>query len=102
MHYRLKSLSLATATLLLSLTSPLLPLTLKFEPLVVQAQTTQDRKAEALRLNKEDIGEVYRNLGQYPKALEFYQQALAIPRNWRQGGGRDYLNNIGGLGVYKL
>jgi CHAT domain-containing protein len=122
MHYRLKSLSLATATLLLSVTSPLLPLTLKLEPLVAQAQTTQDSKAEAERLNREglqlansrqfrealekfqqalvifrkigdrekqatilrNIADVYENLGEYPKVLEFYleyyQQVLAIAR----------------------
>jgi hypothetical protein len=44
MHYRFRYLSLATATLLLSLTSPLLPLTLKFEPLVVQAQTAPTQR----------------------------------------------------------
>lgn len=44
MHYRLNSLSLATATLLLSLFTPLLPLTLKLEPLVVQAQTAPTQR----------------------------------------------------------
>lgn len=44
MHYRLKSLSLATATLLLSFFTPLLPLTLKFKPLVVQAQTAPTQR----------------------------------------------------------
>src|SRR4028119_514028 len=101
MHYRLKSLSLATATLLLSLTSPLLPLTLKFEPLVVQAQTTQDREAEALweeftttRLNQK--GFQLFNRGQFREALEKFQEALVIFREIgeRQGEGV-ILNNIG-------
>ena len=78
MHYRLKSLSLATATLLLSLTSPLLPLTLKFEPLVAQAQTTQGRNAEALRLNREGLQLLKR--GQFQEALEKFQEALVIVR----------------------
>ncbi|MBD2128996.1 tetratricopeptide repeat protein [Microcoleus sp. ZQ-A2] len=76
MHYRLKSLSLATATLLLSLFTPLLPLTLKFEPLAAQAQTTQDRKAEAQRLNQEGLQLV--NKGQFREALEQFQKALVI------------------------
>ncbi|MBD1879937.1 tetratricopeptide repeat protein [Coleofasciculus sp. FACHB-T130] len=78
MHYCLESLSLATATLLLSLTSPLLPLTLKFEPLAVQAQTTQDRKAEALQLNKEGVQLL--NRGQIREALQKFQAALVISR----------------------
>jgi CHAT domain-containing protein/Tfp pilus assembly protein PilF len=96
MHYRLKSLSLATATLLLSLTSPLLPLTLKLEPLVVQAQTIQDRKAEARRLNKEGFEQF--NRGQFREALEKFQQALAIHReigNRKSEG--TLLNNIGSV-----
>ncbi len=84
MHYHLKSLSLATATLLLSLTSPLLPLSLKFEPLVVQAQTTQDRKAEATRLHRQGLQLV--NRGQFREALEKFQQALAI---FREVGDRE-------------
>src|SRR5919202_1474811 len=78
MHHRLKSLSLATATLLLSLFTPLLPLTLKFEPLVVQAQTVQDRNAEAMRLYEE--GRQQFNRGQFREALEKFQQALVIVR----------------------
>ena len=94
MHYRLKSLSLATATLLLSLFTPLFPLTLKFEPLVAQAQTTQDRKAEALRLNKEALQQL--NTGQFREALEKFQAALVI---YRKVGDRKsegtLLTNIG-------
>jgi CHAT domain-containing protein/Tfp pilus assembly protein PilF len=83
MHYRLKSLSLATATLLLSLTSLLLPLTLKFEPLVVQAQTLEQQE-----LGEEKwFLEAYRLWlrGDYPAALEKLQQDLV---RFRQEGDR--------------
>jgi len=76
MSHRLKTASLASATLLLSLTSPFLPLTWKFEPLVAHAQTTQDRKAEADRLFQQG-GEQVSNR-QYEAAIPFYQQALKI------------------------
>jgi len=94
MHRRLKSLSLATATLLLSLFTPLLPLTLKFEPLAAQAQTTQDRNAEAMRLYEEGLQLLDRS--QFREALEKFQKALVIVREIgdRQGEG-DTLNNIG-------
>jgi outer membrane protein assembly factor BamD (BamD/ComL family) len=72
MHHRLRTLSLASATLLLSLFTPLFPLTLKFEPLVVQAQTTQDRKSEAQQLNQEGLQLV--NKGQFREALEKFRR----------------------------
>ena len=78
MHYHLRTLSLATATLLLSLTSPLLPLTLKFEPLVVQAQTTQDRATEARQLLQKGSQQYRQAL--LKEALETFQQALALRR----------------------
>ncbi|MBD1839986.1 tetratricopeptide repeat protein [Coleofasciculus sp. FACHB-501] len=94
MHYRLRYLSFTTATLLLSVTFPLLPLTSNFEPLVVQAQTTQDRTAEAKRLNAEGLQQLDR--GQFREGLEKFQQALAINREIgdRKGEGV-ILNNIG-------
>jgi CHAT domain-containing protein len=55
MHSRLRYLSLAATTLLLAVTSPLLPLTSHLAPLRAQAQTAQDRNAEALRLNEEGV-----------------------------------------------
>jgi CHAT domain-containing protein/Tfp pilus assembly protein PilF len=75
MHYRLKSLSLATATLLPSVTSPLLPLSLKFEPLVVQAQTLEQQKPgeEKWYLEADQLW----LKGNYPAALEELQQDLA-------------------------
>lgn len=75
MHYRLKSLSLATATLLFSLTSPLLPLTLKFEPLVVQAQTIEQQEPGAEPWFLEAYQLWLR--GDYPATLEKLQQDLA-------------------------
>jgi len=78
MHYHLRTLSLATATLLLSLTSPVLPLTLKFEPLVVQAQTTQDRATEARQLLQKGSQQYRQAL--LKEALETFQQALALRR----------------------
>ncbi|MEP0858063.1 tetratricopeptide repeat protein [Trichocoleus sp. DQ-U1] len=94
MHYRLRYLSFTTATLLLSVTFPLLPLTSNFEPLVVQAQTTQDRNAKAKRLNEEGLQQLDR--GQFREGLEKFQQALAINREIgdRKGEGVS-LNNIG-------
>jgi CHAT domain-containing protein/Tfp pilus assembly protein PilF len=74
MHYRLKSLSLATATLLLSLTSPLLPLTLKFEPLVAQAQTLEELEPGADKWFLEAYPLFLR--GEYPATLEKLQQDL--------------------------
>ena len=96
MHPRLKTISLATATLLLSLFTPLLPLTWKFEPLVAHAQTTQDGKAEATRLHQEGLQLL--NRGQFQEALETFQQALAI---FREVGDREseetLLKNIGAV-----
>jgi CHAT domain-containing protein/tetratricopeptide (TPR) repeat protein len=61
-----------------------------------QAQTIYrrigDRGGEGTTLN--NIGFVYSSLGQYPKALEYYQQALAIRQDDRRGEGTT-LNNIG-------
>jgi tetratricopeptide (TPR) repeat protein len=74
MHYRLKSLSLATATLLLSLTSPLLPLTLNLEPLVIQAQTIEEQEPGAEQWFLEAYQLWLR--GDYPAALEKLQQDL--------------------------
>src|SRR4028119_1617646 len=74
MHYRLKSLSLATATLLLSLTSPLLPLTLKFEPPVVQAQTIEQQEPGEERWFLEAYQLWLK--GDYPATLEKLQQDL--------------------------
>lgn len=83
MHYRLKSLSLATATLLLSLTSPLLPLTLKFEPLVAQAQTLEQQEPGAEKWFLE-VYQLYIR-SEYPATLEKLQQYLVT---FRQKGDR--------------
>lgn len=93
MHYRLTSLSLATATLLLSVTFPRLPLTSHFAPLSAQAQTPQDLKTQTERLNQEGIQQ-YRQ-GQFPEALETFQKLLVIVRELHdKTGERATLNNI--------
>lgn len=73
---RLHLVSLSFATLLLSVTSPFLPPTLTLSPSVAEAQTNQDRKAEADRLLEEGI-ELYDkiNLG---GALARFEEALLI------------------------
>jgi CHAT domain-containing protein len=83
MHYRLKSLSLTTATLLVAVTSPVLPLTLKFEPLPVQAQTIEQQEPGAEKWFLE--GYQLWLKGDYPATLEKLQQDLA---RFRQEGDR--------------
>jgi hypothetical protein len=94
MPHPFRYLSLATATLLFSLT-PLLPVPSSFS-LVVQAQTTQGRRAEALRLNKEGL-QLF-NRSQFREALAKFQQALVIVKELgeRKGEG-SILNNIGNV-----
>ena len=94
MHPRLRYLRLAATTLLLSVTSPLLPLTSHLAPLSVQAQTIQDRNAEASRLNQEGLQQF--NRGQFREALENFQKALVIFREIsdRKSEGTT-LNNMG-------
>jgi len=94
MHYRLRIFNLATATLLLSLTSPFLPLTLKFEPLVAQAQTTQDREAEARQLLQKGNQQYRQAL--LKEALETFQQGLGIYKQiGDKAGEAETLNHIG-------
>ena len=100
MNQRLYRLGLVTATLLLSLTStiklPGIPLDWAVS---AQAQTNQDRRDEALRLN--DVGLRQLNTGQFREALQTFEQALAIVRaiGDRKSEGT-VLNNIGA--VYNL
>ncbi|AFZ20937.1 CHAT domain-containing protein [Allocoleopsis franciscana] len=75
MHLRLGNLNLATATLLLSLTSPLLPLG-NIELFTAPAQTTQDRKAVADQLLQE--GERLNVNDNHEEALAKFEQALLI------------------------
>jgi CHAT domain-containing protein/tetratricopeptide (TPR) repeat protein len=79
MRYRLKSLSLATATLLLSLTSPLFPLTLNLKPLVVQAQTLEQQEPGAEKWFLEAYQLYIRS--EYPATLAKLQQDLTEFRN---------------------
>jgi tetratricopeptide (TPR) repeat protein len=94
MHHRLRYLSLATATLLLSLTSPLLPFTLKFEPLVVQAGITQDRKLQEDRLLEQGFQQL--QASQYQAAIQSLQEALKIYRQLRNRHGE--ATSLYGLG----
>jgi len=71
-----------TATLLLSVASPLFAFTCDFKPLIAQAQTAQDRQAEADRLLEEansqfSEGQFGNSEGQLRKALESFQQILS-------------------------
>ncbi len=54
-----------------------------------------NRRGEGVDLT--NIGVVYRNLGQYEKALEHYRQALAIDREI--GDRRDVGDNLTNMGV---
>ncbi|MBW4562390.1 MAG: CHAT domain-containing protein [Mojavia pulchra JT2-VF2] len=76
MRDRLKYLTLLVVLLPLFSVSPS-PL-LQYSPLTAQAQTPQDRKAEAAQLY--NLGLQQFDRGQYPEALKSYQQALAIAR----------------------
>lgn len=83
LNYRLKFLSLATATLMLSLTSPFLPLNLKLEPLVVQAQTLEQLEPGAEKWYLEAYQLWLK--GDYPASLTKLQQDLA---RFKQEGDR--------------
>ncbi len=79
MHRHLPRFSLVTATVLLSLTTTIkLPGISGSWAVVAQAQTTQDRKAEALRLNETGLRQL--NTGQFRAALQTFEQALVIYR----------------------
>ncbi|MDX2229917.1 MAG: CHAT domain-containing protein [Leptolyngbyaceae cyanobacterium bins.349] len=94
MHSRLSSIHLATASLLLSLIYPLLPLSPPFPLLPAKAQTTQDRKAEADRLFQQGIEQF--QTSQFEAASQTWQQALQIYREIRnQWGEGAILGNLG-------
>jgi CHAT domain-containing protein/Flp pilus assembly protein TadD len=79
-HRRLHRFSLVTATLLLSLTSTIkLPKTpLGISAASAQAQTSQDRNAEALRLIQAGLQHLDR--GQFREALQTFEKVLGIVR----------------------
>jgi len=100
MHYRLGSISLAATTLLLSLTSPLLPLG-GFEPLAAQAQTTQNQKVEPDNLFQTGVDQF--NKGQLREALATFQQVLALSRErGDKQGEAEALSGIGEVYLYGL
>lgn len=89
MRSPINSISVVSATLVVYLGSLLLPYP-------AQAQTAQNKEAEARRLYEEGVQQ-FRN-SYYKKALETYQQVLAIEseRSNNAGVGR-ILNSIGGV-----
>jgi CHAT domain-containing protein/predicted negative regulator of RcsB-dependent stress response len=94
MHQHLRYLSLATATLLLSLAVPLSPLAFHLSPLKVRAQTERDQSVEADRLMREGLQQHRQK--QFTEALKTFQQALAIYRKIGDRAGEGIiLNNIG-------
>ncbi|MBD2043965.1 CHAT domain-containing protein [Microcoleus sp. FACHB-672] len=96
MHPHLHRLSIITATLLISLSCPLPVVrnTWGSGAALAQAQTREQRRDEALRLNQ--VGLQQLNQGQFREALETFQRVLVIVREIgeRQGEGAT-LNNIG-------
>src|SRR5919199_4916720 len=88
MHPRLKSVSLLTTILLLSLTPTLIL------PTSAQTLTTQNPQSEVDKLFQEGVQQYRR--GEYPKALSTYQRVLEIQQqlNDKAGIGQT-LNNIG-------
>jgi CHAT domain-containing protein/Tfp pilus assembly protein PilF len=97
LNQRLYRFSLVTATVLLSLTSTIkLPGTPVNWAVFAQAQTNQERKNLALRLNKFGLEQF--NTGQFREALETFEQALVILRRiGDQEGEGTVLSNIGGV-----
>jgi CHAT domain-containing protein/Tfp pilus assembly protein PilF len=95
LNQRLYRLGLVTATLLLSLTSTIkLPGTPLDWTVSAQAQTNQDRRSEALRLNKVGVRQL--NTGQFREALQTFEQALVIVKAIGERQGEvAVLNNIG-------
>ncbi|HAJ64682.1 MAG TPA: hypothetical protein DCP31_40135, partial [Cyanobacteria bacterium UBA8543] len=96
MYRHLHHLSVFTATLLISLSSPLQVVGNMggSAAALAQAQTAEQRRDEALRLNQ--LGLQQLNQGQFREALETFQSALVIFREIgdRQNEGVT-LNNIG-------
>lgn len=85
MHSRLRIFSLATTTLLISLTSPFLPIG-SFEHLSVQAQITSNRKTEAAQLLQQGFLQYQQGIYKdqdygNPEADQFFQQSL---KNFKQ------------------
>ena len=96
MHYHLKSLSLATLVLSLSLPVSLTESQTRkiVQTTTAQAQTTQQQKAEALRLNQ--LGLQQYQQGQFREALKTFEQVLEIVKQIGDTASEGAtLNNIG-------
>ena len=102
MHPPLKFLSLVSATVLLSLSSPLPPTvtTPDIARVLAQTPTTQDQKAEADGLFQKGVEQFRRS--QFREALQTYQQVLRIRQELGDKVGEGItLNNIGTVYLYQ-
>ncbi|HEY9671719.1 MAG TPA: tetratricopeptide repeat protein, partial [Waterburya sp.] len=102
MRLPLKFLSLVSATVLLSLSSPLPPTgtTLEIARVLAQAPTTQERQAEADGLFRKGVEFFSRT--QFREALQTYQQVLRIRQELGDKVGEGItLNNIGTVYLYQ-
>jgi len=96
MHRHLKFLTPFCATLLMSLSFPLLQgsVTPGIEAVLAQSQTTESRTDEMLRLYQEGVQQYQQ--GRYKEALETLQQVLAIGKQvGNRAGVGSILNSIG-------
>ncbi len=91
---RLQRISLATATLLLSLLAPL-PMALPLASLPAAAQAPDSRKAEGDRLNQQGVQQ-YKS-SQFKAALQSWEQALKLYRSIQDGAGEG--SALGHLGL---
>jgi CHAT domain-containing protein len=98
MHLCLKSLSLAIATLLLSLSPSLVSTPHSQLPASAQTSTTQARKAEADRLLKQGEQQLASNKPQ--AALESFQKALLIYQEIREQAGQGQAFKNSGNAAY--
>jgi tetratricopeptide (TPR) repeat protein len=88
MHPRLKSVSLLTTILLLSLTPTLIL------PASAQTPTTQNLQSDVDKLFQEGVQQFRR--GDYPKAVQTYQRVLELRRQQNDKAGiAQTLNNMG-------
>ena len=94
MSLRLRLISWIASPLLLTLIPSLLPISSYLISTTVQAQTTQNKKAEADMLFEQGIQQF--QLSQYQAAIKFWQQALIIYQKLKDRNGEaTSLNNLG-------
>ncbi|MBO1049894.1 MAG: tetratricopeptide repeat protein [Dolichospermum sp. DEX182a] len=99
MSLQLRLISWLTSPLLLTLIPSLLPIPSYLISTTAQAQTSQDRKAEADKLFEQGKQQYQRS--QYKDAIQSWQQALAIYQQLKDRNGEaKSLNNLGGAYTY--